>query len=71
LTFLFDLQPDVILPNAGADPSYDQTVATIKKIERDLEVHLREAEAIFKGKVSRCRASNSCPCVSYLARTKY
>ena len=41
----------VIKPNTGADADYDQMTSTIKRIERELEVHLREMEALFGGKV--------------------
>ena len=45
----------VIRPNPGADADYDATVQTVKKIERELEIHLREVEFGFNGKVVSSR----------------
>ena len=43
----------VIKPNKGADEEYDALTATIRRIEQELEHHLRDIEPTFKGKVSK------------------
>ncbi len=52
LSLVFTLLLDVIKPNAGADEEYDKTALTVRRIERELEVHLRDMELLFKGKVT-------------------